>query len=213
MPFPIDYQCMRGTKTTGCARYREAISARIDGEAVPPLAVPIDVHLQRCADCRAFVAGSEALDHSLRLAPAVITPDVTTAVLHELGGETGRPERAARVALAVVAFVQIALALPALLLGDDAGLPIHAAHHLGSFDVALAVGFLFAAWRPVYVRGLLPVATALVACIVTTSVLDIVNGGTSPLRELHHVPEILALACAYLLARPYRLTRAAVARA
>ena len=49
------------------------------------------------------------------------------------------------------------IAVPALIFGSDAGLPVHTARHLGSFDVALAVGFLFAAWRPSRIPGLLPV--------------------------------------------------------
>ena len=61
---------------------------------------------------------------------------------------------------------QIAVAIPALVFGSDAGLPVHAARHIGSFDVALGVGFLYAAWKPSRIPGLLPVVVALVACLV-----------------------------------------------
>jgi predicted anti-sigma-YlaC factor YlaD len=101
-----------------------------------------------------------------------------------------------------VALVMIVAALPALVLGDDAGLPVHAARHVGSFDLALAVGFLFAAWRPSRIAGLLPVVAALVACLVGTSVLDVLEGRTGALTETQHIVEVAGLAAAWLLAHP-----------
>ena len=67
----------------------------------------------------------------------------------------------ARWALFVVALTQLVLAAPALLLGEDAGATVHVARELGSFDVALAVGLLVAAWQPARAWGLLPVIAAL----------------------------------------------------
>jgi predicted anti-sigma-YlaC factor YlaD len=108
------------------------------------------------------------------------------------------------VALAVVALVQIGVALPALLFGEDAGLPVHAAHHLGSFAVALGVGFLVAAWRPSRVAGLLPFAAALVACLVVTSAIDLASGRAAAGSELTHATELVGLAALWLLARVER---------
>jgi predicted anti-sigma-YlaC factor YlaD len=103
----------------------------------------------------------------------------------------------------------IVAAVPALVLGEDAGLPVHAARHVGSFDLALAVGFLFAAWRPSRIAGLLPVVTALVACLIGTSLLDVLDGRTGALTEAQHVVEVVGLAAAWLLAHPLRPGRAA----
>ena len=97
-------------------------------------------------------------------------PDLTPAILAAIGDDAAAPgddtQLALRWILAILALVQIGVAVPALLLGSDAGLPVHTARHLGSFDIAVAVGFLFAAWRPARIPGLLPVVAALVACLV-----------------------------------------------
>jgi hypothetical protein len=55
-----------------------------------------------------------------------------------------------RVAVAAAAVVQLALALPSLFgaVADTAGASLHATREMASFDVAVAVGFLLAAWRP-----------------------------------------------------------------
>ncbi len=107
-----------------------------------------------------------------------------------------------RLGLAVIGVVQIALGVPALLLGADAGLPVHTARHLGSFSIALAVGFLFAAWRPSRVAGLFPVAAALVACLVVTSIVDVASGRAAAANELGgHVTELLGLALLWLVGR------------
>jgi predicted anti-sigma-YlaC factor YlaD len=106
-----------------------------------------------------------------------------------------------RVGLALVALVQIALAVPALLFGSDAGLPVHTARHLGSFDAALGIGFLVIAWKPSRVPGLLPVTTALVACLFLTSIVDVASGRTAALSELTHITELLGLALCLLIGR------------
>jgi len=113
------------------------------------------------------------------------------------------------VGLAVVAVVQILLAVPALVLGNDAGLPVHTARHLGSFAVALGVGFLVVAWKPNRAPGLFPLAAALVACLVLTSIVDVANGRTAALGELSHSTELLGLALCWLVGRSSAATRPA----
>jgi len=103
--------------------------------------------------------------------------------------------------LALLALVQIGVAVPALILGSDAGVPVHTARHLGSFDVAVAVGFLFAAWRPSRIPGLLPVVAALVACLFGSSLLDVLSGTTAALGEAHHAIDFVGLAVLWLLSR------------
>jgi predicted anti-sigma-YlaC factor YlaD len=132
-------------------------------------------------------------------------PDLTPAILAAIGDDAAAPSDDTKVALrwilAVLALVQIGFAVPALLLGSDAGLPVHAARHLGSFDIAVAVGFLFAAWRPARIPGLLPVVAALVACLVASSLLDVAAGNTGALGEAHHATDFAGLAVLWLLGR------------
>ena len=190
-----------------CATARTAISARLDGEDLGVDASALDEHLARCAACRAFAAETESVHRDLRLARAPEVPDLTAPILAAIGSQPrAHParERVLRVILVAVGLMLIVAAVPALVLGDDADLPVHAARHLGSFDLALAVGFLFAAWRPSRIPGLLPVVAALVACLVGTSVLDVLDGHTGALTETQHVVDVAGLAAAWLLAHPLR---------
>jgi predicted anti-sigma-YlaC factor YlaD len=194
-----------------CDTAQSAISARLDGEDLGVDPVDLAGHLERCTACRAFARDAESMHREVRLARAPSVPDLTAPILASIGSDnsSARHERALRVTLAIVAGVMIVAALPALLLGDDAGLPVHAARHIGSFDLAVAVGFLFAAWRPSRLPGLLPVVTALVACLVATSVLDVLDGSTAALTEVQHAVEVVGLAAAWLLAHPLRPRRRA----
>jgi predicted anti-sigma-YlaC factor YlaD len=194
-----------------CTTARTAISARLDGEELGVDPVDLSDHLERCATCRAFARDAESLHRDVRLARAPAVPDLTAPILASIGTEhrpDGAHERVLRVVLALVAVVMIVAALPALVLGEDAGLPVHAARHVGSFDLALAVGFLFTAWRPSRVAGLLPVVTVLVVCLIGTSLLDVLDGRTGALAEGQHVVEVVGLAAAWLLAHPLRPRRA-----
>jgi predicted anti-sigma-YlaC factor YlaD len=187
-----------------CMHIRQAISARLDGEPLGVDSDAFDAHLASCAECRAFATSAGELHRAMRLAPAPEIPDLTPGILAAIGAESTRDDTqlALRWILAIIAFVQIAIAVPALVLGTDAGLPVHTARHLGSFDVALAVGFLFAAWRPSRIPGLLPVVVALVACLVGSSLLDVASGNTAALSEAHHVTDFAGLVVVWLLSRP-----------
>ena len=193
-----------------CTRIRHAISARLDGEDPDVEPSVIEAHLDACARCREFAASAERFHRASRLAPAPQVPDLTPAILAAIGNEPaalrsgtepGDTQLALRWILATLALVQIGVAVPALLLGSDAGLPVHAARHLGSFDIAVAVGFLFAAWRPARIPGLLPVVAALVACLVASSLLDVFAGNTGAFGEAHHATDFAGLAVLWLLCR------------
>jgi predicted anti-sigma-YlaC factor YlaD len=192
-----------------CHDCRIAISARLDGEDPGCREAVLVGHLQGCEACRTFATGAEELHRSVRLAPAVPMSDLTPTILHAIGQDTNERERTLglRVCLALIGFLQIAIALPALILGDDAGLPVHTAHHIGSFAAALAVGFLFVAWRPERAAGLLPVATALVAFVIGTTVVDVISGQAAAFGETGHVTEIAGLVITWMLTRPDLLRR------
>jgi len=198
-----------------CAHVREAVSALLDGEESPFDAGVIESHLASCAECRTFAAQAHSLHRSLRMSAAPAVPDLTGPILSAIGAETRLPatygtDIALRLALVVLAIAQIAVGVPALL-GSDSGVPVHDARHLGSFGLALAVGFLFAAWRPGRIGGLLPVVAALVACLLGTSLFDIVSGRTAVLSEVSHATEIAGLVVCWLLARPIALEPSHVA--
>jgi predicted anti-sigma-YlaC factor YlaD len=190
-----------------CTRIRHAVSARLDGEGPGLDDTTIDAHLDSCAACRSFANTAARIHRAARLAPAPEVPDLTPRILAAVESESSAPIRAADTQLAlrwilvVLALVQIGVAVPALILGSDAGAPTHTARHLGSFDVAVAVGFLFAAWRPSRIPGLLPVVAALVACLFGSALLDVFAGDTAALGEAHHGLDVVGLAVLWLLRR------------
>jgi predicted anti-sigma-YlaC factor YlaD len=189
-----------------CDRCRVAVSAGLDGEdgGYPPDLVR--AHVESCAGCREFAAGAERLHRAARVTPAEPVPDLTDAIVRTIGDEpvsapVDERTRFLRISLAVIATIQLTMAVPALILGDDAGLPTHVARHLGSFALALGVGLLVVAWKPERAAGVLPVVAALVLCLLGSSLIDIISGGAAPGAEVSHAPELVGLVAVWLLAR------------
>lgn len=69
-----------------CVSYREAVSARLDGETAPVSAAALDRHVANCTDCAAFAAGAGELDQRVRIREAADIPDLTAAILAATGG-------------------------------------------------------------------------------------------------------------------------------
>ncbi|MGH9004957.1 MAG: zf-HC2 domain-containing protein, partial [Acidimicrobiia bacterium] len=153
-----------------CDSYRHAISARLDGEATDLDAATLAGHLATCSACRNWEADVVSLTRSVRVASADPIPDLTPAILAAIGREpvsSRLDPTALRWGLAAVAGVQLVIALSTMAFGTN-GVTGHLTREVGSFDLALAVGFLFAAWRPARAIGMLPLVGALVACLAIT---------------------------------------------
>jgi predicted anti-sigma-YlaC factor YlaD len=87
----------------GCWRYREALSARLDGEASPVAEEELAAHLASCPACARWLAQAERVTRLARVGPAEAQPDLAEQVLRAAGGPgPGRPRwwRAGRVGLA-----------------------------------------------------------------------------------------------------------------
>jgi Putative zinc-finger len=79
-----------------CDRFREAISARIDGEDPGQPAGALDVHLGVCAGCRAWQECAHAVTRRARLGMAFLDHDLTPLVLAAVPAPaTGRGRRLA----------------------------------------------------------------------------------------------------------------------
>ncbi len=195
-----------------CDTYREAISARLDGESAGLDDTTIDAHLDTCGACAVWSEELVTLHRMVRVREAEAVPDLTAAILGTSTGTQPAPTRhplgevisPARWALFVVALTQLVLATPALLLGEDAGATVHVARELGSFDVALAVGLLVAAWQPARAWGLLPVIAALGLVMAGTAVVDVARGTATGFGEAHHVLDLAGLVLLWLVAREER---------
>ena len=188
-----------------CSRFREAISADLDGED-PGVSAPLLArHLRSCAQCRDFQARAATLNRATRLRPAEAVPDLTPRILAGIEDARASVRRRAvipaRVALALVGVAQIVLTAPQLLGAQDAlEAPSHIAHELGSFGVALGIGFVSVAWRPLKAAGLTALSTVVALGIAVTAGADLVRGVTTISHELDHVPEIAGFVLVWILA-------------
>ena len=189
-----------------CDPWLEAISARADGEDTPIDSRLIDAHLATCASCRAFAANVHDLRRAAAVDVAVPLPDLAGVVVKAARlADRGSVWWVLRLGLGVVAIQVLVLSTPALLLGHAAGSDAHAARHQGSFAIAYAIGLLVVALRPAKARGMLPLAAALAGCLAITAIIDISDGRTPMVAELHHLPELVGLLLVWLLARPASL--------
>jgi predicted anti-sigma-YlaC factor YlaD len=182
-----------------CDDCRDALSADLDGETTPAERRRTDEHLTTCPACRTYAGDLAALHRTVRLRPADAVPDLSRAILARAHPPKAGRGQWVRVGLAVLALVELVLAIPALF-GHSVGADIHTARHIGSLSTALAVGFLYAAWRPVRAYGLLPIALALAGTIAVTAGIDLVEGHASALGESHHLLELAAVVFLWLLA-------------
>jgi predicted anti-sigma-YlaC factor YlaD len=181
-----------------CEEARGALSARLDGEPIGVSADQLDKHLTGCAACRTWLVRAEEVTDQVRaFAPRV--PELVVRV-----PKLRRPWQPVRWGVAAAAAIQLALAVPELLSGLGLGGHGHASHETASFDVALAVGFLAAAYRPRLAQAYLPVALVLSACLLMTGAVDLVNGRVSLAHELGHLIAPVQTVLLWALARANR---------
>ncbi len=186
-----------------CEDCRDAASARLDAEALPDGLTDdeVDTHLATCSDCRAWVEGATTLHRSLRVRPVAPVVDRTEQILAAVPvSARPRPVReAVRYALLAIGLTQLVLAVPALILAEDAQAPVHVAREMGAFELALGVGILATAWRPRLAAGLLPFAGALAGAMLLTAGIDVAQGQAVALTEAHHVLDLIGVALLTLL--------------
>lgn len=185
-----------------CDTAKDAISAELDHEDTGVDPAELHAHVAGCVGCGRFAQGVTALHRATRLRAAEPVPDLVGAVLAQVATPRRRAPDWIPYALMAVALTQLVLAVPALLFGDSLGASVHIARELGSWDVALGVGLLYAAWRPERAHGLLPFAAALGGAMALTAGLDVASGREALLSEAHHLLELLGLGLLALLARP-----------
>lgn len=196
------------------------MSARLDGEEPGLPADLLDSHLAACAACLGWQDGAVQLGREVRAGAQ--PPDLTDSIMQAVEADPlvlvqqarlraareahGR-RQILRVAVAAAAVVQLALALPTLfgaLRGTNA-VGLHASREMASFDVAVAVGFLLAAYRPQRALAYVPVALVLAGCLTGTSLIDVIRGATGISHEIGH---LVAMAQAGLLWALGRIDRA-----
>ncbi|MET1003272.1 MAG: zf-HC2 domain-containing protein [Acidimicrobiia bacterium] len=187
-----------------CHHAQALVSAGLDGELSEAEQAAATAHIATCPACRAFVADAELVQRIARVAPAPPVPDLTAAILAALPAPPAAParDRAVRLGLVGAAVLLMLLALPSLLTTG------HATHeqHLASFDIALAVGFVWVAARPARaLSGFLPIGTVLVGSCVLLAALDAAAGRGDNLRLVTHGIAVLGMIATWtLIAQTHR---------
>jgi len=188
-----------------CDRAREAISAQIDGEDTGVPEGALAAHLAGCAACQDWQRRAYTMTRRARLGGPFLDHDLTDRVLAAVPPAPARRRLrvALRVALAVVALGQLAITVPLLVLGHDPEAGAHAAHELGSFDLALAIAFAIGALRPALSAGLAWPSGMAAVGLVGTALADMIGGQTIGADEAQH---LIAAAGALLLLWQARVT-------
>jgi predicted anti-sigma-YlaC factor YlaD len=199
-----------------CEEVRNALSARLDGEDPGAGAEWLDSHLARCAACARWLTRAERVTRAIRLRPVEVPdltagvlaavdadPEVNAALRRRAGVTRGRHD-ILRIAVGAAAVAQLMLALPLLLGGLGMMADPHTNREMASCDVALAVGFALAAYRPERARAFVPVAFVLAICLAGTSAHDIANASTALVHEIGHLAAVVQAALLWALGRTTR---------
>jgi predicted anti-sigma-YlaC factor YlaD len=187
-----------------CDKVREAISAQIDGEDSSLPSDALAAHLIGCAACAQWQGRAHAVTRRVRLGGSFLDHDLTAGVLAAAPAADPTRSRlrlAQRGVLIVLALAQFAIAAPMLFLGHDHDAGAHAAHELGSFNMALAIAFAAGAIRPRLSAGLAWPSGVAAIGLVITAIADLISGQAIGADEALH---LVALAGAAVLVWQYR---------
>lgn len=197
-----------------CEDYREALSARLDGEDDPAERGAVDAHLAGCPACRAWSDAAALVTRLARTGPVGREIEIRDEVLDAAPGP-GRARTAIALrgllgALGAVQFllgaVQIAGAASTHPLHDLESVtgvgPGHLWHESAAWNVALGVGFVWIALRRTRPTGLLPTLTMFVGVLALLSANDVLAGRVDLGRLLSHGFVAAGYAIILVLSRP-----------
>jgi len=182
----------------GCERYREALSARLDGEEDPAERAATDDHLAGCERCRTWLDGATALTRVARTSVVAAPLDIDDDLLAVAPGPArARLAVTLRIALGVVGVAQFLLGTAQIAAVGDTGHPNglevvlgggpdHLWHESAAWNVALGAGFAWIAMRRTRSLGLLPTLTAFVAVLTLLSANDMIAGRVDVGRIVSH---------------------------
>ncbi|SHH30727.1 Predicted anti-sigma-YlaC factor YlaD, contains Zn-finger domain [Jatrophihabitans endophyticus] len=190
-----------------CDRYREAVSARLDGEPLGLSPSALETHLAACPDCARW---AEDAARATRLARLDVTPvpDLAAAITTAVAQPARRVLRARhllRAALLVVGVVQLAVGIPALV-GDDLGMAMsaHGAHEGAAWNLAVGVAFVAVASVPRRAAGLIPLLATFTVVLAVLSVHDFAAGTVTAGRLATHAAVLVGLVLLLALDRAER---------
>src|SRR6187549_2635462 len=182
-----------------CERWRELVSAQLDGEDDPADRPRVEDHLSGCAGCREWLDRAATVNRLTRTGLVPEVPDLSAAILAALPvAPVRRRFRLGTgplyVGLAAVGAVQLILGL-AQVGGGASGAHVHTGldatpghlwHESAAWNVAVGAGFLFIALRRSRPSGLVPMLTAFVGTLLLLSVNDLSAGRVDATRLVSH---------------------------
>ncbi|HEV2887864.1 MAG TPA: zf-HC2 domain-containing protein [Jatrophihabitans sp.] len=194
-----------------CGPYREAASARLDGEAPGLPTVVLDEHLARCPECSVWLDAATRAGRLLRVSGET-PPDLSEPILRNAGLPAARVQRRRRLlqlGLVLLAGLQWVLAVPGMW-GENVGMAAmqmgaHQAHESAAWNVAVGAALLAVALRPARAAGTLPILLAFVAVLSVLSVPDLLSGAVTGARLGSHAGVVLGLLLVAALAGAERV--------
>jgi predicted anti-sigma-YlaC factor YlaD len=201
----------QGARTTNtnvkCDRFREAASARLDGEPIGMAVSALDHHLATCVDCAGWIEDATRLSRTVRVSSTAV-PDLSEQILADTVLPTRRVLRwrnQLRVSIALVGLVQLGLATPSLF-GTDIGMAMseHATHEAAAWSAALGIALLATAFKPARASGVLAVLATFVGVLALLSIRDVASGAVELPRLATHLAAVAGLGLVALLSRAER---------
>lgn len=202
-----------------CEVAREALSARLDGEPQQVPAQRVDAHLQSCRACRSWLIGAAVQTRRLASAEVGQAPDLVERIMATAGVTPAPAYRRflrelvsdyRRGGLIVVGAIQVAVAL-AQIGGIDFGLVsthghgaatgAHLLHESTAWFLALGLAMIAAGIWTVAAVGVSAIAGAFAVVLTGYVAVDAYQGQVTAARVVSHLPVLLGLVFAVLVAR------------
>ncbi len=189
-----------------CDTAREALSARLDGEADAVSPDALEAHLADCATCRAWYEQAASLNRLLRVSVATEQPDITDIVLSKVVlPRRGRWRLPLKAALIMVAIAQLTIGVSSLF--TPVGMPTsmavsqHMDHESAAFNLAFGVILLLVGFNTRRAATQVPVLASFVLVLGVASVFDLADGAVDWARLATHLPVVLGLILTAALSR------------
>ena len=216
---------MRDDARMRCDVAREALSARLDGERPQVLAQQVDAHLEACRSCRTWLIGAAVQTRRLASFGPGHAPDLVDKILASAREESDTPRdrwmrelRAhyRRWGLIALGVFQVAIAA-AQISGINFGMLSphmhgatsgeHLMHESTSWLLALGAAMIAAGIWPVAAIGVAAIAGVYALALTGYEAADALEGEVTATRTASHVPVLLGLTFALLVARERAGTR------
>lgn len=209
---------MRNDAGMRCDVAREALSARLDGERPDVLAQQVDAHLESCRGCRSWLIGAAVQTRRFASVAPGEGPDLVDKIMAGIGEQTsGRPawkrwlrSHYRRWGLIGVGLFQVAIAA-AQISGVDFGMVSghmhgamsgeHLMHESTAWLLALGLAMIAAGIWPASASGVAAITGVYSVALLGYVIVDAFAGEVTATRIASHMPLLLGLAFALLVAR------------